>query len=201
MRVKPVPVRNSSMQPLPPSKPFLLVTFSPARWDPQSVLPSRLLTCQSKLHTTECLMQARGQYADFFTAKETGSSVFYLGETDLIKQKFWEPWDFGSNVLGPKPWQISPKNSTGKWLCSSYRPSRLAASTCRAWFDFSTACLLQSQNISLSEPKPSWNSSGSFPECFQQMSCFIQLTYCELLRCSKIRATWERKLTWQIVRT
>ena len=95
MRVKPVPVQKFIHATAATLKAVPLGHFSrqPDRTPKASFL--ELLTCQSKLHTTECLMQARRPYADFFTAKETGSSVFYLSETDLIKQKFWEPWDFG----------------------------------------------------------------------------------------------------------
>ena len=73
-------------------------TRQPSRTPRASFL--ELLTSQSKLHTTEWLMKARRLYANFFTAKETGFSVFYLGEADLIKQTFCEAWDFGSNMLG-----------------------------------------------------------------------------------------------------
>lgn len=158
MRVKPVPVQKFIHATAATLKAVPLGHFSrqPDRTPKASFL--ELLTCQSKLHTTECLMQARRPYADFFTAKETGSSVFYLGETDLIKQKFWEPWDFGSNVLGPKPWQISQRTAPGRVTLQQLQTQPPWHPHAELGLTSALPASYQSQNISLSEPKPSWNS-------------------------------------------
>lgn len=128
-------------------------------------------------------MKARRSYANVFTAKETGFSVFYFGAADLIQQKFCEAWDFGSNMLGQNHDKYPKERLQGRVTAEvtglNTDPVALL-STCRASFDFSIACLLSRVEILAHMNQNQAGTVGSFPESFRQTSCFIQLTYCEL---------------------
>lgn len=167
MRVKPVPVQKFIHATLPPSKPFLLVTFlaSPIG-PPASALAGCWLASQSFTQQS-AWCRPRRPYADFFTAKETGSSVFYLGETDLLKAEILGTLGLWFKCAGAKAMANIPKNSTGEsdsaavtdpappWhphaelgLTSALPPTRVRI----------LACLNQNQA----------GTVDSFPECFSR---------------------------------
>ena len=153
MGIKPVPVQKLIHATTATLKAIHLGHYphQPSRTPRVSFL--ELLTSQSKLHRTEWLMKAHRSYANFFTAKETGFSVFYLGETDLIKQKFCETWGFCSNMLDQNhdkypEQQLQGRVTVQKLLVKYILSCSVIHTQSLVWLQ---RCLppIQSQNISL----------------------------------------------------